>query len=165
MYQNWLEPSGSIYHLYKCNQLLWLCVNLDSECMFQKKSTAGLYQNDFGCCSWPVKCKHLNFNCIIKKKVPTYIFESPWSLLLLQVFANFLQERSCRNCLEIHNFIWHCKKYQKTVFWTLPLWSESPMIIQNSQGSLYLKEVSIQGWVTNSTTNFEFYYTYLMKKQ
>ena len=63
-----------------------------------------------------MKCKHLNFNCIIKKKVPTYIFESPWSLLLLQVFANFLQEHSCRNCLEINNFILDCKKYQKTLF-------------------------------------------------
>ena len=27
VYQNWLEPSGGIYHLYKCNWLLWLQVN------------------------------------------------------------------------------------------------------------------------------------------
>jgi hypothetical protein len=28
VYQNQLEPSGGIYHLYKCNRLLWLCVNV-----------------------------------------------------------------------------------------------------------------------------------------
>ena len=27
LFQNWLEPSGGIYYLYKRNQLLWLCVN------------------------------------------------------------------------------------------------------------------------------------------
>ena len=131
--------------------------------------TAGLIYKDFGCCSWPVKCKHLNFNCIIKKKVPTYIFESPWSLLLLQVFANFLQKHSCRNCLEIHNFIWHCKKKknQKTLF----LDKTSMVRIANDCPKIIKRFVLERGYKFNNqfwnhihTLNFhEFYCTCLMK--
>jgi hypothetical protein len=88
-----------------------------------------------------VKCKHLNFNCIIKKKVPTYIFESPWSLLLLQVFANF-----CKSTVVV--IVWKstisygfAKNIKRHFLWTRSLWSESPMIVQKSYGGLYLREV------------------------